>query len=182
MQAQQQLERLEDLQAQEWIDVFFFDESGFSLTSCLPYAWQQKGQTIGLYPGKGSRQNVAGFYSCSGEFIYHVQPKGFCQKQLVDIFDDFCATIKKKTIVVLDNAPTHHGKAFEARIQHWQEQDLYLFYLPAYSPELNKIEIIWRKIKYDWLDFDAYLSFKNLNEKLIDVLNKINLNYTVNFG
>jgi DDE superfamily endonuclease len=176
------LETLEALQDQDWIDVFFFDESGFSLTSCLPYAWQQKGQTIGLYPGKGSRINVAGFYCCSGDFVFQMQPQSFCQHHLIEIFDNFCGQIKKKTIVVLDNAPAHHGKAFEQKVQQWQEQDLYLFYLPAYSPELNKIEIIWRKIKYQWLAFDAYLDFKNLNLKLEEVLKNIGVIYTVNFG
>ncbi|WP_080413764.1 transposase [Burkholderia ubonensis] len=28
-----------------------------------------------------------------------------------------------------------------------------LFYLPAYSPELNKIEIVWRQLKYRWRNF-----------------------------
>ncbi|KVT57224.1 transposase [Burkholderia ubonensis] len=28
-----------------------------------------------------------------------------------------------------------------------------LFYLPAYSPELNKIEIVGRKLKYRWRNF-----------------------------
>ncbi|WP_196800768.1 transposase, partial [Xenorhabdus nematophila] len=25
-----------------------------------------------------------------------------------------------------------------------------LLYLPAYSPELNLIEIVWKQAKYDW--------------------------------
>lgn len=162
--------------------MFFFDESGFSLTSCLPYAWQRKGQTIGLCPGRGRRLNVAGFYCRSGEFVFQTQPQSFCQRHLTALFDDFCTGIKKKTVVVLDNAPAHHGKAFEQKARKWQEQDLYLFYLPAYSPELNKIELIWRKIKYEWLEFEAYIDFENLNLKLEQVLQNIGVNYTVNFG
>ncbi len=169
------------MQAQDRVALYFFDESGFSLTSCVPYAWQQKGQTIGLYPGKGSRLNVAGFYASSGDFVYHLQRQSFCQGHLIAIFDSFCRRINKKTVVVLDNAPAHHGKAFEDKVRHWQEQDLYLFYLPAYSPELNKIEILWRKIKYQWLDFEAYSNFENLLINLEKVLKGIGINYTVNF-
>lgn len=33
------------------------------------------------------------------------------------------------------------------------ERRLTLYFLPPYSPELNRIEILWRKIKYEWLDF-----------------------------
>ncbi|MBC6474874.1 MAG: transposase [Hormoscilla sp. GM102CHS1] len=32
------------------------------------------------------------------------------------------------------------------------------FYLPTYSPQLNIIEILWRFIKYSWLNTDAYES------------------------
>jgi hypothetical protein len=163
------------------VDIFYYDESGFSLTSCLPYAWQKKGETIGLLPGKGKRINVAGFYSGKGDFVYHLQQKGFCQEHLIELFESFCEGITKKTIVVLDNAPAHHGKAFKQKMQQWQEQDLYLFYLPPYCPELNKIEMLWKKIKYDWLDFKAYLSFQNLNLMLEEVLQNIGSLYTINF-
>ncbi len=27
------------------------------------------------------------------------------------------------------------------------------YFLPPYSPELNRIEMLWRKIKYEWLPF-----------------------------
>jgi transposase len=27
---------------------------------------------------------------------------------------------------------------------------LYLYYLPAYSPELNRIQILWKQAKYFW--------------------------------
>ena len=49
---------------------------------------------------------------------------------------------------------------FRRNIDKWRtESDLFLFFLPTYSPKLNLIEILWRKIKYEWLEFKAYLSF-----------------------
>lgn len=105
---------------------------------------------------------MAGFYSSSGEFTHHLQTRDFCQQRLADIFDGFYARIRKKIVVVLDNAPAHHDKAFDQKAKLWQEQDLYLFYLPAYSPELNKIGIIRRKIKYGWLHFYTNLNFQRL--------------------
>ncbi|WP_368860940.1 transposase, partial [Desulforhabdus sp. TSK] len=42
------------------------------------------------------------------------------------------------------------------------KKNLYIKFLPTYSPELNLIEILWRKIKYEWLSFSAYLSFSLL--------------------
>ena len=28
-----------------------------------------------------------------------------------------------------------------------------LYFLPAYSPELNRIEMVWKQMKYNWRDF-----------------------------
>lgn len=113
--------------------------------------------------------------------MHHTQQSNFKQQDVIAVFDRFCANINKKTIVVLDNAPTHHGKAFQAKIREWQEQDLYLFFLPAYSPELNVIEILWRNIKYQWLDFKAYLNFETLACQLEAILNNIQIKYSINF-
>jgi transposase len=68
-----------------------------------------------------------------------------------------------------------------AKVKHWQEQDLYIFFLPPYSPELNKIEILWKKIKYQWLEFNAYLSWLNLQLYLNHVLENIGKKYILNF-
>lgn len=52
------------------------------------------------------------------------------------------------TFIILDNARMHHGidkKILEYRLtQHY----MILVYLPAYSSELNLIEILWKQAKY----------------------------------
>ncbi|MDR0969873.1 MAG: transposase [Lentimicrobiaceae bacterium] len=53
--------------------------------------------------------------------------------------------------------------------------------MPPYSPELNKIEILWRFIKYKWLTFDAFTNFQNLKEHLDEVLNNIGGKYVIKF-
>jgi len=56
-------------------------------------------------------------------------------------------------------------------MQEWKEKDVLIFFLPTFSPELNLIEILWRRIKYNWIPLDAYLCFQNLKECLSFVLN-----------
>lgn len=102
-------------------------------------------------------------------------------KEVIALLDNFCEKVQQKTVVVLDNAPTHRSKAFLKKLKYWQEQDLYIFFLPAYSPELNKIEMLWKKIKYQWLEFDAFLSWQNLQNHLNNVLENIGLKYIINF-
>ncbi|WP_304198581.1 transposase [Flavobacterium alvei] len=68
-----------------------------------------------------------------------------------------------------------------AKVEQWKEKDVLFYFLLPYSPELNLIEILWRKLKYQWLDFDAYKSFENLKEKLNFVLNNFGIKCDIKF-
>jgi len=51
--------------------------------------------------------------------------------------------------VVLDNASAHVAHAFKDHRSELQAVGVELFYLPPRSPELNRIERIWRSAKYE---------------------------------
>lgn len=68
-----------------------------------------------------------------------------------------------------------------AKIEDWKEQDVRIYFLPPYSSELNQIEILWRRIKYQWLPFDAYLCFQNLKEGLSFMLKIFGKSYNIMF-
>ena len=53
--------------------------------------------------------------------------------------------------------------------------------IAAYSPELNIIEIAWRKIKYEWMPFLAYESYESLKHGLYEILAGIGLKYKIQF-
>jgi hypothetical protein len=38
-----------------------YDESGFCMTPCVPYAWQEKGKMLTAESVKSKRLNIAGF-------------------------------------------------------------------------------------------------------------------------
>lgn len=178
---QQQLSQLQCLQEQGFLQLYYYDESGFSLTSALPYAWQKQGKTIEIPAAKGKRINVAGLINRQADFHYQTHTGHMGSKEVISLLDSFCGKLQQKTVVVVDNAPTHRSKAFMEKVARWQEQDLYIFFLPAYSPELNKIEMLWKKIKYQWLDFNAFLSWQNLQQQLNLILDNIGLKYKFNF-
>ncbi|MBC6473319.1 MAG: transposase [Hormoscilla sp. GM102CHS1] len=61
------------------------------------------------------------------------------------------------------------------------KKGLTIFYLPTYSPELNIIKILWLFIKYEWLNIDAYESYKSLVKAVEDVLQSVG-KYQINFA
>lgn len=81
---------------------------------------------------------------------------------------------KKKILLVLDNARYHHAKI----IQPWLEEMkdvIELFFLPPYSPDLNAIEMLWKKTRravthnrffesIDNLKYDLKMYWKQLTE------------------
>ena len=69
--------------------------------------------------------------------------------------DALSLSLRRLTVVVLDNA-TAHTKAVKERAAVWQERGLFVWLLPTYSPHLNIAEVLWRKLKYEWLRPEDY--------------------------
>jgi len=178
---QQQIESLKELEDSGYIDLYFGDESHFGLTPNVPYAWQTKENPILLPAAKGKFLNVVGLMNRKNKLFFEVNETTFNSDKFIGFMDKFMSQIVKKTVVILDNSPIHKSKKFMAKIEEWKENDLLIYFLPPYSPELNLIEILWRRIKYQWLPFEAYLCFQNLKERLSFVLNNFGKKYDIIF-
>ena len=165
-----------------YIDLYFAGASHFSLTSSVKYAWQRKGGQILVPAAKSTVLSVFGLMTPDCKLFSQTFQGTLNSDKITGVFDEFSRTIEKQTVVVLDNAPVHHGKAFSGKIEHWREQDLYVYFLPPYSPELNKIETLWRFIRYKWLPPDAHANIENLKERLSDILANVgHQKYKINF-
>lgn len=164
------------------LDLCYFDESGFTLEPSVPYAWQQKGETIEIPCSKSKRLNVLGFVNRDCKFDSFVFEGTVSTSVVVACIDEFAKQIKKPTTLIIDNASTHTSYEFNENLERWKEKNLSIYRIPSYSPELNIIEIIWRKIKYEWLPFSAYESYNSLQLELFNVLSNIGKNYKVEFA
>lgn len=164
------------------IDLYYFDEAGFTLDPCVPYARQTVGETIELPAATGDRINVLAFLSTDHRFHPFVFEQTIDAQIVIACFERLSRLISKPTLVIFDGAPTHKSGDFQSRLEGWAERGLYVYPLPAYSPELNLIEILWRMIKYHWLPLKAYESFKDLMRSLLAVLKGVGSKYHINFA
>jgi len=129
-----------------------------------------------------SKLNVVGFLNTkTKDFFYETNLKNIKSDFIISIFNKFIKNIKEKTFVVLDNASIHKSKKFKENIKRWENQGLYLFYLPTYSPELNKIEILWREMKYRWFSIEAFKSNKLFIQHIKYLLKNFDIKYDLNF-
>jgi transposase len=163
-------------------DLWYYDEAGFTLQPSIPYAWQLVGQRLELASAHGPRQNVLGFFNLHHQFHAFVFEGTIDSNTVIHCFDLFRQRQQKPALVVVDNAPIHTSEDFEEELERWQKDDLHVKFLPPYCPELNLIELLWRKIKYQWLPLDAYLNFKTLTASLFDVLKGIGSKYRITFA
>jgi len=165
------------------IDLLYFDCSGFNLSAKVVYAWQPRGERITVPVSSSKSQNVLGFlwHRCQ-RFESFVFEGSIDSSVVIGCFDLMAQKLEKETVIVIDNAPIHTSEEFEEKIEEWEQRGLKVYYLPTYCPSLNKIEILWKKIKYEWLSWEAYKSAKNLCEELDKVLSQIGSKYHITFA
>jgi transposase len=174
--------RTEALEPTRQFDLWYFDEAGFTLTPCVPYAWQKVGQTLELASSHSPRQNILGFFNLQHEFHSFAFEGAIDTQTVIHCFNLFRQQLERPAVVVVDNAPLHTSNDFAEQKILWQAQDLAVKFIPPYCPELNLIEILWRKIKYEWLPLNAYQNFKAMTRALFEVLRGIGPKYRITFA
>ena len=100
---------------------------------------------------------------------------------VIACIEAFFPVVDKPTVIVVDQSSIHTSDTILDKREEWQERNLTLFELPSYSPELNLIEILWRFIKYEWIEIDAYSSWETFVASVEKILREFGKNYVINF-
>lgn len=179
------LKELKDLlflEQQGFLDVRYADESGFSLTPNIPYGWQPVNEPIRVKTARSKQINTFGLMNRNNELAAYTYYGTANAALIAGFIDHFAQTVTQRTAIVIDNASVHHSEEFEDKIKEWEEMDIYVFYLPRYSPHLNLIETLWRKMKYEWLKPKDYLNLKTLEAAIDHILCNLGIEFNINFS
>src|SRR5260370_4881694 len=179
---QRELSALQKQEDQGKIALYYFDEAGFALDPTIPYAWQEPKSVIELPARRYGPLNFLGVMNLQNDLHTYLFEESIHTGVVIACFDAFCHTITTKTVVVVDNASIHRSEEFEDRMPYWKKHGLIIKYLSSYSPELNLIEILWRRIKYTWLPFSAYACLNALSEALETILSQVGSEYQITFA
>lgn len=177
-----EIEKLKELYKKGEIDLGYLDQVGWSSRACIPYAWQEKDDQVILSDVEGKTINVMGIMNTRNEIYYEIYEKSTNSDKVIDFLDKFSRKIKIRTVILLDQASIHTSDKIMKKLKYWKEKNLELFWLPAYSPELNAIEILWRFMKYEWIEISAYDSHKNLKEYIDKTLKLFGSERIINFA
>lgn len=137
---------------QEWVKknkatLYFEDESGISLSPIIGKTWAPRGKTP-IMRVSGARGGVLAMSAISptGSIRFRLEDRKVNAEVMLEFLKQIGQThINKKVAVVMDRAPSHTAKKIGDFIN--SQEQLKVFYIPPYSPELNPDEKVWRHLK-----------------------------------
>ena len=170
------------------IRLWFYDESGFNLNPNTVYAWlptQNQAKDVFLPAQRGNVMTVAGFLSTDNTLEAYSQKGAMDSAAFIAYVDHFITQQIKdtsvKNIVVIDNASFHKSAIVKQKMKTWNQQNLFFQFLPPYCSELNRIEILWRRIKQNWLEIMDYDSADTLEKAVVNIIKLYNSKYSITF-
>lgn len=158
----------------------YCDEAGFSQVHPNRSAWTPKGERHLIEAKRGKRLNVLAAMLSTGDLF----SAKIWQSTTAEIFAGFIGLLKekvgKKITVILDNASIHKAKATKPIMNLLKKQGVTLYFLPPYSPELNRIEKLWHLMKYTWMSVKCRDS-QVLEDDIDDILDNFGIKYKFSF-
>lgn len=176
------LGELENLSEKHLIDLYYADESRVALEPCIPYGWQFKDEEVFMPTNKGAGLNCFALLTRGNQCLIETSEQNINSRFIFERLESVSTGLKKPTVIVLDNARIHTSRIIKERIKVWRQRGLYIFYLPRYSPHLNIVEILWRKLKYEWLSPIDYKDKENLFYQVRLALTAVGQNLFIKFS
>jgi len=110
--------------------------------------WAPIGKTPLLRtPCKYEHLSVASAITMEGKLVTQVRESSFTGKAIVGFLKHLLRQVSGKLILIWDGASIHCSKEVKEFLSQGGAQRLHLMRLPAYSPELNPDEGVWRWLK-----------------------------------
>jgi len=158
----------------------FVDETGFALAQPNRSAWTPIGKCHKIDANRGKRLNVIGAMLSTGD-LFSVALWQTTNSLIVTGFLGLLMNyVGKPLTVILDNASFHKGKAVQPMLKVLAQKRLKLYFLPTYSPEPNRIEKFWHKMKYELMEFKTR-NEKTLEEDVCKILDGFGKDYVMTF-
>jgi transposase len=153
-----------------------------SLQPSVPYGWQFSDEDVFMPSSQGGGLNCFAFLTRQNGCQFRTTQRSISSEFVCEQLEEMSLGLEKLTVVLLDNAPVHKANRIQERRQIWEKRGLYVFYLPRYSPHLNIVERLWRKLKYEWLSAKDYETKEGLFYTVRQALAAVGKSLKINFS
>ena len=134
---------------EEHAEIHWGDETALVNTDVRGRSYAPRGQTPVAMAVGGTRQKLSMIASVTnqGKARWMIIDGAFNHEKLIEFFKALVADTDHKVFLILDNLGVHHCKPVKAWLADHTEQ-IEVFYLPSYSPELNPEERLNADLKH----------------------------------
>jgi transposase len=154
--------------------LLFGDEASFAQWGSLSYTWAPKGQQPTVKTsGKRKAYKVFGLIDCfSGQFFWKAHTGRFNSGSYADFLTEVLAQTQQPIILIQDGARYHPSRVMQEFFAT-HAQRLTQFQLPAYSPDFNPIEKLWKKVKKQATHLKYFATFEALTASVDATLQQL---------
>jgi transposase len=128
--------------------ILYVDESACYLLPLVAHTWAPCGQTPVLVEQAGrAHLSLIAAIAPNGRIYLAGQDQSFTSEDIVWFLNKLCGRYRKRDMLLIwDGAAIHRSEVVKAFLTE-RPGRLHLERLPAYSPELNPVELVWSQLK-----------------------------------
>lgn len=125
----------------EGAEIHWGDETALVNTDVRGRSYAPRGNTPVVRVVGGTRQKLSMISTVTnqGKTRWQIIDGNFNHEKLIEFFEALLQDTDRKLFVILDNLGVHHCKPVKAWLAE-HEEEIEVFFLPSYSPELNPDE------------------------------------------
>jgi len=158
--------------AREGGEIHWGDEMGMRSDHQAGTTWSPKGETpVIVRTGKRFRLNMISSLTNRGKLQFMLFKQGFTADVFIDFMSRLIRYNRRKVFLIVDGHPTHKAKV----VKKWLDEKtdrIELFFLPAYSPELNPDELVNQDVKTNAVGKHRTLNVEQLENRVKNYLEK----------
>ena len=154
-------------------EIHWGDETGLANNCQHGRSYAPKGKTPAIrLPAKKERINLISSVTNQGKVRFMLYDGTMNAAKMIKFMKRLIKDADRKVYLILDNLRAHHSKVVKAWVQNHSD-DIELFFLPSYSPELNPDEYLNCDLKDGVHSGVPARSKKQLKNRAVSHLRKI---------
>jgi transposase len=153
--------------------IYFADEAGLRSDYHAGTTWAPVGQTP-IVKATGARHslNMISAVTAQGRLRFSTYTGSFTAERFIEFCKKLIHDTDGPVYLVVDGHPTHKAKAVK-RFADDTDGALKLFILPAYSPQLNPDEWVWKNVKHDRVGRTSVKTAEEFKAKIVAALRRL---------
>ncbi len=154
--------------------ILFLDESGFYPLPSVVRTYAPVGQTP-IIREWYTRDHLSAISAISpgGKLYFHSQDHPINSDDVVGFLEHLLREVPGRMVIIWDGAPIHRSQVIKEFLAAGAAQRLHLERLPAYAPELNPGEGLWKQLKGVELRNVCCFNIPHLTHEVRDAVKRV---------